>query len=173
MPKQSNKAELLGDIRRERRLLESLLGTLEPDEMVQPGAVGEWSVKDVLAHLVAWEQIFLDWYQAGVQKQAPKVSPVGMKRSAIDALNLVIYEGNRADPLEKVQAEFQDSYRQIMETLEAAPEEAMFLPGAYAWTGKLALADYIAGNTCNHYYWARSKIRKWASARQEIGPGLI
>lgn len=29
-----------------------------------PGVVGDWPVKDVLAHLVAWEQMCLGWYEA-------------------------------------------------------------------------------------------------------------
>ena len=40
------------------------------------------------------------------------------------------------------------------------PEEDMFSPGRYAWTGRLTLADYIAGNTCNHYRWAKTQIRR-------------
>lgn len=29
-------------------------------------------------------------------------------------------------------------------------------------------ADYIAGNTCNHYAWANGQFKKWASGDRSI-----
>jgi len=40
---------------RERGKLLAALDGLSEDEMARPGAVGRWSVRDVLAHLLAWE----------------------------------------------------------------------------------------------------------------------
>ncbi len=161
MAKQTSKAQLLKDIQAERRRLEKTLSTLEAAEMVQAGAVGTWSVKDVLAHLAAWEKLFLDWYQAGIQGSAPGTLPVGMGKRAIDALNQQIYTQNQGRSLEEILAEFQASYRQILAVIEAIPEGDMFSCGRFSWTGELALVDYIAGNTCSHYAWARSQISKW------------
>ena len=58
MTKQKSKAEFLNDIQVERKRLERNLNNLTAIDMTQQGVVGEWSVKDVLAHLVAWEQLF-------------------------------------------------------------------------------------------------------------------
>jgi len=62
--------------------------------------------------------------------------------------------------LEEILADFEASYQEIVKVVEAIPEEDMFVQGRFSWTGKLTLADYIAGNTCNHYAWAKSQIRK-------------
>jgi len=169
MAKQTSKAQLLQDIHAERRRLEKILSTLGAAEMVQAGAVGTWSVKDVLAHLAAWEKLFLAWYQAGLQGSAPGTLPVGMGKRAIDALNDEIYTQNQGRSLEEVLAEFQTSYRQILAVIETIPEGDMFSCGRFSWTGELTLADYIAGNTCSHYAWARSQIRKWV--KRETGKG--
>jgi hypothetical protein len=67
MVKQTSKDQLLKGIHTERVRLESNLSTLSAEEMSQPGVTGTWSVKDILAHLVAWERLFLEWYQAGVK----------------------------------------------------------------------------------------------------------
>ena len=40
---------------RERRKLLAALDGLSEEEMARPGAVGRWSVRDVLAHILAWE----------------------------------------------------------------------------------------------------------------------
>ncbi len=34
---------------------------------------------------------------------------------------------------------------------------------------QLLLADYIAGNTCNHYAWAASRIREWEKPKIKEG----
>jgi len=160
MPKQTTKDQLLKDIRAERRRLERSLAALSEEQMTRPGVVGAWSVKDILAHLAAWEGLLLDWYQAGVQNRDPAKAPVGMSRQAMDALNREIYEANCRHGLDEVLAGFHASFQQTLAVIEAIPEEDMFLPGRFDWTGRLTLADYIAGNTCNHYAWARSQIRK-------------
>ncbi|MGE5123701.1 MAG: DinB family protein, partial [Acidobacteriaceae bacterium] len=60
-----SKAELLKSTCLEREKLESKIAGLSPDELVFPGTMGEWSVKDILQHLVDWEQRWLSWYEAG------------------------------------------------------------------------------------------------------------
>ncbi len=167
MAKQTSKAQLLKDIHTERRRLEKTLATLSAAEMVQEGVVGTWSVKDVLAHLAAWERLFLEWYQAGLQGGAPATLPVGMGKRAIDALNEKIYAQNEGRGLEDVLEGFRSSYQQILAVIEGIPESDMFGRSRFSWTKELALADYIAGNTCNHYAWARSQISKWV--KRETG----
>lgn len=165
MARQTSKDELLKDITAEHRRLEKNLSSLSAEDMLQPGVTGAWSVKDILAHLTAWEKLFLGWYSAGVQGSAPGILPVGMDRKVIDALNQQIYEKNRERSLEDVFTEFRATYQEIVTAIEAIPEEDMFAHGRFAWTGKLTLADYIAGNTCSHYAWAKSQIRKWTMRR--------
>lgn len=166
MSKQKSKAELINDIKIERRRLERNLDGLTELNMTQPGAVGEWSVKDVLAHLVAWEQLFLDWYESGLQGRIPEIAPVGMSGKAIDALNQKIFVEYRECSLNEIKAEFHDSHQQVLAVVHAIPEEDIFTTGRYAWTGKLALVDYIAGNTCNHYRWANAKVHRWLKTQK-------
>ncbi len=159
LTKYTRKDELLKDIQAERRRLEKLLAPLSEEQLLLPGAVGEWSVKDVLAHLVEWEQLFLEWYRCGIEGASPAIQPVGMGRTAIDQLNRGFYERSRLCPLPEVLADFNASYPEILGTVQAISEEEMFTPGRYAWTGRFVLADYIAANTCSHYHWASGKIK--------------
>ena len=160
MAKQTNKQQLLKDIYTERRRLENNLSVLSAEEMIQPGVTGTWSVKDILAHLVAWERLFLNWYSTGIQAGISDTTPVGMSQKRIDTLNQQIYEKNRTRSLEDILAEFHSTYQETISLIESIPEEDMFAPGRFPWTGRLVLADYIAGNTCNHYAWAKSQLRK-------------
>jgi hypothetical protein len=162
MAKQTAKAQLLKDIRRERRRLEQNLSGLSAQDMSRPGVTGEWSVKDILAHLVAWERLLLEWYGAGLRGESPNTSPVGMSRKAMDALNQHIFEQNRERGLDDVLAEFHASFQEVLAVAETMPEEELFARGRFDWTGRWTLADYVAGNTCNHYAWANGQVRKWA-----------
>ena len=169
MTKQTSKDQLLKDIHTERRRLEKNLSVLSAEDMIQPGVTGTWSVKDILAHVVAWERLFLNWYSTGVQGRTPDITPVGLSQKSIDALNQQIYEKNRWRSLDDILAEFQTSYQEIVTVIEAIPEEELFVHARFDWTGTLTLADYIAGNTCNHYAWAKSQIRKWAKRDTKTG----
>jgi len=160
MTRQNSKAQLLKDIHSERGRLEKTLATLSADEMIRPGIVGNWSVKDVLAHLVEWERLFLDWYRCGKEGRSPIIQPVGMSKTVMDRLNAQLYEQNWLRDLENVLADFHASYKETLEAVQEIPEQDMFSSGRFAWTGRLVLADYIAGNSCNHYRWANMQIRK-------------
>lgn len=167
MAKQSSKTQLLADIKSEHQRLENYLELLKDDEMLTAGVVGSWSVKDLLAHLTAWEQLFLSWYRAGLTNASVRPSPVGMGRTAIDEINQRVYADNRDKPLAQVLEDFRQSYQQTLAEVESIPEEDIFGQQRFVWTGKHTLADYVTGNTCNHYRWAKDKIRQWLLAHQD------
>ena len=160
MTKQMTKDDLLENIRVERRRLENNLAALSKDEMTQPGVVGEWSVKDLLAHLVDWEQRFLGWYEAGLRGEVPETPAPGLTWGQLHILNRQIFEKHRHRSLDDVLAEFHVSYQQTLATVQTISEEDMFAPGRYAWTEGETLAGYIAANTGNHYRWAKTRLRK-------------
>ena len=140
MTKYSNKSGLIEAIQVEHRLLERTLASVSKEDMVKRGMVGIWSVKDVLAHLTAWEQLLLSWYHTGLSGKSTSLpAPVGRSKKAINTLNQDIYEQNRKRPLASVWGEFQSSYQQVLTTILMVSEEDMFKPGRYAWTGRFTL----------------------------------
>ncbi|MGW8227210.1 MAG: ClbS/DfsB family four-helix bundle protein, partial [Anaerolineales bacterium] len=156
-----DKESILNSIETERRRLEKNLINLSDKEMVEPGVIGEWSVKDILAHLVDWEQRFLSWYQAGLRGEVPQTPAPGMTWGGLDKLNQMIFEEHKEQPLDEVKADFQNSYQQVLETVKAMPEDCIFQAGYFAWTENSNLKAYILANTANHYRWAKTQIRSW------------
>ena len=67
----SKKAELLAAIQEERAHLERLLSPLSEEQLCQPVLGGQRSVKDILAHLTAWEQRCISWVEAGLRGETP------------------------------------------------------------------------------------------------------
>lgn len=160
MPRPTTKKQLLEEIEKERAALEEFLSVLTPDDMTKTGALGPWSAKDVIAHLLEWEQMFLGWYKAGLKgKIAEKPAP-GFKWNQLPQLNQQIYEKYCDQSLEEVQKGFRTSYRQLMKTLESIEEDDLFKSGHFAWTEKHALVSFIVPNTSSHYRWARTEMQK-------------
>jgi hypothetical protein len=160
MPHGKGKTDLLAEIRKERKALELLIAQLTQDEITRPGVLGEWSVKDILAHLVEWEQMFLGWYRAGQQGQVPHTPAPGYKWNQLAALNLAIYERYRANSAEEVLGWFECSFRAIFQTVEEMTEAELLATDCYAWTNKHMLLGWVEANTSKHYAWARTMIRK-------------
>ena len=160
MPRPTSRMELLAAIDQERPALEAFLATLTSEQMVAPGVVGEWSVKDVLAHLVEWEQMVLGWYRAGLRGERPALPAPGYKWSETPALNQMIYEKHRNRPLVEIMAEFQASHQEIVEVIRALTNDDLFTAGRYPWTQKNTLGAYFVSATSSHYLWARNEMRK-------------
>jgi hypothetical protein len=79
MGKQLRKRELLKEIYLERTALDDALAVLTARQMTQAGVTRSgWSVKDILAHLVEWQQMNLDWYEAGLRGEKPAIPAPGI-----------------------------------------------------------------------------------------------
>jgi hypothetical protein len=165
MPRPTTKDELLAAIDKERGELETLLATLTPTQMTEPGIVGDWSVKDVLAHLIEWEQMVLGWHAAGLRGEIPELPAPGFKWSQTPQLNQQIYEKHRDRPLDEVLDQSQASHKEILGIIQGLSNEDLFTPGHYAWTKKNALGTYMVSATSSHYLWAGKEIRKGLRAR--------
>ena len=156
-----NKLIILERIQTEHRRLEGVIDALSYEQMQANGVVGEWSVKDILAHLSAWEGFFLCWYETGLCGELPEIPAPGFGWEEIDALNRHVYEEAHDRPLEEVLEDFRESYKRTLAAIELIPEDEMFKPGLYAWLGEGALAGYILANTAKHYRWAKKQVRRW------------
>jgi len=171
MPRPNTKTLLLEESQKEYAALEQFLNTLTPQQMTEPGALRDWSVKDVLAHLLEWQQMTLGWYNAGLCGEKPILPAPGYKWSEIPALNQAIYEKHQPAPLEEIVERFRASHRQVMELLHSLSDEQLFTPGQYAWTQNNTLGTYFVSNTSSHYRWARTEMRKQIKKRKPVTGG--
>ena len=166
VPRPTSKRDLLEAIDRERGRLDALLESVPPERMVESGVVGEWSVKDVLAHLSAWEQLALGWFRAGLRGEAPAVPAVGFKWNETPRLNRQIFEAHRDQPLDEVVAQYRASHREILGVIESLSDDDLFTAGRFVWTRKNSLGAYFVSATSSHYLWARKRIARW---RRRVG----
>jgi len=160
----TTKAGLLERIRSEHRRLETALAGISPENMLRPGVVGEWSIKDILAHISDWEQRFLSWYRAGQRGEVPERPEPGLSWDDLDLLNQRIYEKHRHRSLPDVRAGFDASYQELIAAVEAMSEEELFTAGRFAWTGDYPLLPYLRANADEHYAEHAAQIEAWRRA---------
>ncbi|MCJ7432988.1 MAG: ClbS/DfsB family four-helix bundle protein [Anaerolineales bacterium] len=160
MSKPTTKNQIIEAAQTERTALEQLLTDLTLEQMTQPNVVGDWSVKDVLGHLIEWEQMVINWYKAGAKGKVPVTPSEEYNWAQLPQLNQAIYLKHRDRSLADVQKDFKASYKKIMRTILDIPEKEMFTRGHYAWIKNNILAAYFVSGTSSHYRWARTSIRK-------------
>ena len=98
MDEMPTKAELLAEIRREWLLLETLLNRLSEAQMTAPETSGPWSVKDMLAHISAWEKVLLDRLGAAISRQPAQYPPI-LSDDDVHRTNAGVYAESQARPL--------------------------------------------------------------------------
>jgi hypothetical protein len=153
------KKELLESIRNSRGSLEKKFSKLTPTQMVWPGSMDDWSVKDILAHLVDWEQRFMEWYKSGKLGEIPATPAPGFTWRELPELNQEGFKQHKNETLEHVLERFEKSYQDIFGLVEGMTEEEIFRAKYYEWTGDSSLLSWIAANTSSHYNWACRNIR--------------
>jgi len=126
-------------IRAEHGRLEALLADFSAEELVQPGRFGEWSVKDMLAHITFWEQRLIA-YVNGAKESL--VQPDEDESVAIDRINAEVLAANRDRPLAEVRAAFDASYQQALALAESLSAEDL---------ADEVLYGLLAGDTFEHY----------------------
>ena len=165
IPSKEDHLKLVTD---ERHLLEETINALSTRARTAQGVIeAGWSVKDIMAHLTTWEQMFLGWYRASLRGEMPETPAPGYTFGAksLNLLNDSIYRANRRRSLADVQRDFDRSYREVLQTLDAMTEDELNTPARYAWVGKHTVGDSLAANTWKHYRWARGLIAKWVNQK--------
>jgi hypothetical protein len=171
MARPMTREELLADIRHEREALDAFLAGLGPDDLLAPDVVGEWSVKDVLSHLAAWEQLLLTWYEAGRRGEVPRTPAEDLGWSQLREVNRRIRDRERDTPLAAVQAVCAASHEATLAVVSGMANDELFGRGVYAWLKSGTLAGFVAACTGEHYAWARTQIRKGLLGKRAAAAG--
>ena len=165
MGRPTTRDELVERIDTDFALLLAAVSEVPPDALTAPGACEQWSVKDLLAHLDAWHELFLGWESVGSAGDRPEMPAPGLTWKETPTLNQQIWERTRDDELTDVRARLDDSHRRVREVVAGYGED-LFEKRRYPWTGSTSVGSYAVSATTSHYDWARKLIRRWAKAQR-------
>lgn len=139
-----NRMSLLATITAGRDRLDAVLAGLSDAAMLER-IDEDWTRRDVLAHLAAWERRVADnlaTLRAGSEPD---------RSVETDELNELFYRRDRDRPLADVRADEVDAYRTVLAAIEQASDVELFDGQHFGWTEGDPLADWFRGNTDEHY----------------------
>lgn len=160
---------LVKEIRAERAAWQALLAEVGEDRMEEPGPMGDWTFKDLTAHLTFWQERAIARIGAGPGEDPPAPWPAELgdedEVDDWDELNAWIYEQHRDRPLRDVLADADRTYERLAELIATMPEDDLTTPGRYEAMGDKALveADFFGHLHEEH----EASIREWLQTRED------
>ena len=128
---------------------------LSDAELSEPRAVGEWSVKDIVAHVTTWEAEALQYLPLIAEGGRP---PRYTRYGGIDAFNAQTTERKRGLSIQDVLRDLDDTHRRLVDLVQRAP--TALLEGSTRFRRRLRLDTY------GHYPQHAQAIRRWREQRR-------
>lgn len=147
----------------QQELMDAIAG-LSGETMLEPGVNGEWSVKDILAHLSAWEAELVRLLWQARQGKRPTTIHFSKDRD-IDKTNLTWYNERKERPLEFVLEDLQAVRKQTIRRLAEFTDKELTDPLAFKWLRGYPLWEWIASDTFGHVPEHISQIKAWRQKR--------
>ncbi|MFL5802387.1 MAG: ClbS/DfsB family four-helix bundle protein, partial [Roseiflexaceae bacterium] len=125
------KTALLADLQREQEQWEALLAQIGEARMDRHGVAGEWSIKDIVAHLTGWRRRTVARLQAAQRGEGepPPYWPAHLQTD--DEINAWIYEANHERSVREVLSESHQVFQQMFAAIEGLPDEVLNDPARH------------------------------------------
>jgi len=124
---------------------------LSENQLTEPGTLGDWSVKDIIAHVSTWEE------------EALKAAPLILKESrlprysvtygGINAFNARRAEEKRALSIAEALKQQHETHQRLIEMINSAPDEQ--------FTRETRFRRRLRLDTYSHYAEHEKAIRAW------------
>lgn len=139
-----DKPTLLSRMREGHDRWSSALAALSDDDLAA-AAHGEWTKKDLVAHVEFWQARSAAVIDALTGSgDAPPEAPT-------DELNARAWEGSRERPAPEVRTAERASFEELVAKVEALPDDVLVDPARFPRLRGDAIADMVAADTFQHY----------------------
>ena len=153
-----DKADLIQRIETGWARLQQSLDGLSEEQLHTPGVVGAWSIKDLLAHITAWQTRLIAAMYKAEKGLIPDTTGDG---AAVDKLNAQWYRELKDRPFDQVWDDLDASYHQLLGRVENWPERDLFDPKRFKWLQGQPFERYLAGDSYEHYVEHAEQIEAW------------
>jgi uncharacterized damage-inducible protein DinB len=164
-----SKKQLIKEVRDARAAFMAAIEGLTDTEMMQPGAAGIWSVKDIMAHLVAWEAELVTALSRKLSKKY-KDAPNIVRIEEVDEWNAEQYHENAARSLDIVRQDFQGVHKHLLLAIEDLDERLLNDPLRFEWMEGEPLSYLIVETAVWHEQDHAEDIQNWRESRQDSDP---
>ena len=146
-----NKQQLIDKLEKTWADFHQTYAGLTPEELVRPGVMGEWSVKDLLAHVSWWEEETLKHLPEVLQGIRPQ--RYSILYGGIDAFNALMTEKWQALSLAETQKMVEETHAALITYLQTVSKEP--------FTSDSRFRRRLRLDTYGHYPIHAQAIRTW------------
>jgi hypothetical protein len=151
-----DKSTLIKLVTESRLNLDQLIAQFDTEAMLRPGLCGEWSLKDVTAHITWHEREMI-----GVLR-ARALQGSDLWGLPLDQRNQAIFEQLQGLSLERVRVEAAQVHQQLCEEIQKLDEEDLHNPGRFNQFPPDWLPwELLAENTYRHYQDHLPALKDW------------
>lgn len=150
-----DRLQLLKRLERAWQTFKESYAGLSDAQLLEPGVMGDWSARDIIAHVTWWEEealTHLPLILAG--GKPPRYS---VKYGGIDAFNAQMTELKRHLSLSEVLRQQDDTHRRLIEFIQNVPEDQFIQETRFRHRLRL--------DTYSHYPLHAEAIREWREQR--------
>jgi hypothetical protein len=117
------------------------------------------SPRDILAHLHAWQRLFLGWYGEGMTGGSPAMPASGFSWRQTPQLNAEIWAEFRDSSYPEVRSLLDLTHHEVRAVVAAHGDVDLFTKGRYRWVGGTTLGSLLVSVTSSHYEWGLKTAR--------------
>ena len=130
---------------------------LPDSQLMEPGVTGNWSVKDIIAHVTWWEEEALTHLPLIIKGgRPPRYSAT---YGGINAFNALMTEQKQSLSLLDVLQQQEETHRRLITYIQSLPEEQL--------TTETRVRRRLRLDTYNHYPKHAKAIRAWREQSDE------
>jgi hypothetical protein len=132
------KDHILAALREQFNSWKELLANLSEEQITTPQLDLGWSIKDVMAHLWAWQQISIARMEGGLHDREPefpkRVADAGEDwEESADRVNALTHENNHKKPWSEVHQNWRSGFLRFLESGEPISEKELRDGDRYPW----------------------------------------
>ena len=158
MPEPTTKIELIEAMISARSELDSLIDQIPHSAMTQPLTPGEWSVKDILAHMTSYDR----WLGLTLALRGQKPPDDWVADTPLDEFNQILYAENRVLALEEVLRQSREVWAEILDAARSKTEAYLFSEqSAQGVPYKFIPCEVLKNESYGHYLEHTSELRLW------------
>lgn len=171
-----DKKQILSKLKEEFNRWEALLASLNEEQITVPQLPSNLSVKNVIAHLMAWQQRSIARLEAALLDREPAYPrwPAGLDPESeenLEQINAWIYETYRDQPWSSVQRAWRAGFLRFLELGEAIPEKDLLEVGKYSWLREYPLIAVLQGSYAHHHEEHLEPLLAWLRQHGKLKTG--
>lgn len=155
--------KLISEMRAVKSEWEALMEEVGEERMLESGATGYWSVRDVIAHLMMYSRWFVDAYDA--HRRGEAIPMDGTEMMPFEEKNQTYYERTKDLSLDEVRSQARYYYQRLLDMVQSETEAFLLEPQLFRGAPESIIVwKPLQSEVYEHYRVHMKIIRTWLAS---------